>query len=97
MKALIVSLLFFFSLTFFNAQETEENRFQQSENAATGTANTGSAIGGVGGEQEAGVGNPSGEEDPLPIPIDDNLPLLVVMGASIAVYHFRKKMMIKTK
>ncbi len=94
MKALIVSLLFFFSLTFFNAQETEENRFQQSENAAIG--NNGSANG-VGGEQVEDTGGPPGDLDSMPIPIDNNLPLLVVMGASIAVYHFRKKMMIKTK
>ena len=96
MKALITTLFLFVSLIMVNAQEAEQNRFQQSENAATGNTN-GSAIGGVGGEQTEDVGNPAEDGDPLPVPIDDNLPLLVVMGASIAVYHFRKKMMIKTK
>ena len=95
MKAVISSLFLLLTMFLVKAQDTEENRFQQSENAATGS---GSAIGGVGGEQiEEGPGNPPGDEDSMPIPIDNNLPLLVVMGASIAVYHFRKKMMIKTK
>ncbi len=94
MKKIIVGLFLVFQV-FLYAQEQETNTFQQSENAATG--NNGGAIGGVGGEQIEGDGNPDGGGDPLPIPIDDNLPLLVVMGASIAVYHFRKKMMIKTK
>lgn len=85
MKALIVSLLFFFSLTFFNAQETEENRFQQSENAATGS---GSAIGGVGGEQDANTGNPPGDEE---IPIDDYLPILAIAASGIMVYHYKMK------
>ena len=96
MKALITTLFLFVSLIMVKAQEAEQNRFQQSENAATGNTN-GSAIGGVGGEQTEDTGQPPGDVDPLPVPIDDNLPLLVVMGASIAVYHFRKKMMIKTK
>lgn len=86
MKALIVSLLFFFSLTFFNAQEAEENRFQQSENAATGS---GSAIGGVGGEQiEEGPGNPPGDEE---IPIDDYLPVLAISASVIMVYQYKMK------
>lgn len=94
MKKIIVGLFLVFQV-FLYAQEQETNTFQQSENAATG--NNGGAIGGVGGEQIEADGNPPNDGDPLPVPIDDNLPLLVVMGASIAVYHFRKKMMIKTK
>ena len=94
MKKIIVGLFLVFQV-FLYAQEQETNTFQQSENAATG--NNRGAIGGVGGEQIEADGNPPNDGDPLPVPIDDNLPLLVVMGASIAVYHFRKKMMIKTK
>ena len=94
MKKIIVGLFLVFQV-FLYAQEQETNTFQQSENAATG--NNGGAIGGVGGEQIEADGNPPNDADSLPIPIDDNLPLLVVMGASVAVYHFRKKMMIKTK
>ena len=94
MKKIIVGLFLVFQV-FLYAQEQETNTFQQSENAATG--NNGGAIGGVGGEQIEADGNPPNDPDSMPIPIDNNLPLLVVMGASIAVYHFRKKMMIKTK
>ena len=94
MKKIIVGLFLVFQV-FLYAQEQETNTFQQSENAATG--NNRGAIGGVGGEQIEADGNPPNDGDPLPVPIDDNLPLLVVMGASVAVYHFRKKMMIKTK
>ena len=88
MKALISTLLLFTAVFLGKSQETEENRFQQSENAATGTANTGSAIGGVGGEQEAGPGNPPGDEE---IPIDDYLPILAITASAIMVYHYKIK------
>ena len=87
MKKLISTLFLFMVIFWGAAQETEENRFQQSENAATGTANTGSAIGGVGGEQEA-VGNPPGEDD---VPIDDYLPALVIIGATLIIYRLKSK------
>lgn len=88
MKALITTLFLFVSLIMVKAQEAEQNRFQQSENAATGNTN-GSAIGGVGGEQiEEGPGNPPGDEE---IPIDDYLPILAITASAIMVYHYKTK------
>ena len=88
MKALISTLLLFTAVLLGKSQETEENRFQQSENAATGTSGGGSALGGVGGEQEAGPGNPLGDEE---IPIDDYLPILAISASAIMVYHYKLK------
>lgn len=85
MKALISTLLLFTAVFLGKSQETEENRFQQSENAATGS---GSAIGGVGGEQDANTGNPPGDEE---IPIDDYLPILAIAASGIMVYHYKMK------
>ena len=87
MKALISTLLLFLAIFLVKGQETEENRFQQSENAATGTSGGGSALGGVGGEQEA-AGNPPGEDD---VPIDDYLPALVIIGATLIIYQLKSK------
>lgn len=86
MKAVISSLFLLLTMFLVKAQETEENRFQQSENAATGS---GSAIGGVGGEQiEEGPGNPPGDEE---IPIDDYLPVLAISASVIMVYQYKMK------
>ncbi len=86
MKAVISSLFLLLTMFLVKAQDTEENRFQQSENAATGS---GSAIGGVGGEQiEEGPGNPPGDEE---IPIDDYLPILAIAASGIMVYHYKMK------
>ncbi len=85
MKALITTLFLFVSLIMVNAQEAEQNRFQQSENAATGNTN-GSAIGGVGGEQTEDTGDPPGDVDPLPAPIDDYIPFLAISGGLIIFY-----------
>lgn len=87
MKALISSLFLLLTMFLVKAQETEENRFQQSENVATGTTNGGSALGGVGGEQDA-AGNPPGDEE---IPIDDYLPVLAITASAIMVYHYKIK------
>ena len=87
MKALITTLFLFVSLIMVKAQEAEQNRFQQSENAATGNTN-GSAIGGVGGEQTED-GNPPGDVDPLPAPIDDYIPFLAISGGLI-IFYFKK-------
>ena len=83
MKALITTLFLFVSLIMVKAQEAEQNRFQQSENAATGNTN-GSAIGGVGGEQTED-GPPAGD-DPLPVPIDNYIPFLAISGGLIIFY-----------
>lgn len=88
MKALISTLLLFTAVLLGKSQETEENRFKQSENAATGTSNGGSALGGVGGEQEEGPGNLPGDEE---IPIDDYLPFLAITASAIMVYHYKIK------
>ena len=85
MKAVISSLFLLLTMFLVKAQDTEENRFQQSENAATGS---GSAIGGVGPEQEAGPGNPPGDEE---IPIDDYLPVLAISASVIMVYQYKMK------
>jgi len=86
MKALISTLFLLLTMFLVKAQETEENRFQQSENAATGS---GSAIGGVGSEHEAsGPGNAPGDEE---IPIDDYLPILAIAASGIMVYHYKMK------
>ena len=85
MKALITTLFLFVSLIIVNAQEAEQNRFQQSENAATGNTN-GSAIGGVGGEQTEDTGNPADDGDPLPVPIDNYIPFLAISGGLIIFY-----------
>ncbi len=86
MKAVISSLFLLLTMFLVKAQDTEENRFQQSENAATGS---GSAIGGVGGEQiEEGPGNPPGDEE---IPIDDYLPVLAISASVIMVYQYKMK------
>lgn len=86
MKAVISSLFLLLTMFLVKSQETEENRFQQSENAATGS---GSAIGGVGGEQiEEGPGNPPGDEE---IPIDDYLPVLAISASVIMVYQYKMK------
>ena len=86
MKVLISTLLLFTAVLLGKSQETEENRFQQSENAATGS---GSAIGGVGSEHEAsGPGNAPGDEE---IPIDDYLPILAIAASGIMVYHYKMK------
>ena len=84
MKALITTLFLFVSLIMVKAQEAEQNRFQQSENAATG--NNGGAIGGVGGEQIEADGNPPNDGDPLPVPIDNYIPFLAISGGLIIFY-----------
>lgn len=88
MKALISTLFLLLAIFLVKAQETEENRFQQSENAATGTTNTSGALGGIGGEQDAGPGNPPGDEE---IPIDDYLPFLAITASAIMVYQYKMK------
>lgn len=87
MKKIIVGLFLVFQV-FLYAQGQETNTFQQSENAATG--NNGGAIGGVGGEQIED-GNPPNDEDPLPAPIDDYIPVLAVIGISIIISKYRSK------
>lgn len=89
MKKSFLSLIFILIATITLAQEQqEENAFQQSENQATGTRSSGSAMGAVGSNQEQGPGNPPGEDE---IPIDDYLPLLVLVGSSLIVYKYRYK------
>ena len=70
-----------------NAQQDEVNSFQQSENQATGNAN--SLKGSVGDNQvQSGPGNPDGPDE---VPIDDYLPALVIIGATLIIYQLKSK------
>lgn len=84
--------LFIFALFIGKAQTqtTEENRFQQSENVATGTTqgneNSTSGL----GDTNKGPGNPPGDDE---IPIDGYLPILAILGSSLIVYKYRYKIL----
>ena len=93
MKKLILSIIAIFlaSNMFAQEQKQEVNTFQKSENAATGTTNAatnGGAIGSVGAEQVQGAGNPPGDKE---IPIDNYLPALVIIGATLIIYQLKSK------
>ena len=63
--------------------QQEENAFQQSENRATGTTN------GSGANQvQSGPTNPPGPDE---VPIDDYLPALVIIGATLIIYQLKSK------
>ena len=70
-----------------NAQQDEVNSFQQSENQATGNAS--GANGSIGDNQvQSGPGNP---DNPDEVPIDDYLPALVIIGATLIIYQLKSK------
>ena len=70
-----------------NAQQDEVNSFQQSENQATG--NVSGANGSIGDNQvQSGPGNP---DNPDEVPIDDYLPALVIIGATLIIYQLKSK------
>jgi hypothetical protein len=80
-KNILLSFLLM-SSCFVWAQQ-EENAFQQSENRATGTTN------GSGANQvQSGPGNPDGPDE---VPIDDYLPALVIIGATLIIYQLKSK------
>ena len=87
MKRIFSCFFLVLSLMMVNAQQDEVNSFQQSENQATGNAN--SLKGSVGDSQvQSGPGHPLGDEE---IPIDDYLPALVIIGASLIIYQLKSK------
>lgn len=87
MKKLILSLIFILITGIAISQEREENTFQQSENQATGNAS--GANGSIGDNQvQSGPGNPNGSDE---VPIDDYLPALVIIGATLIIYQLKSK------
>ena len=87
MKNFFLSLIFILITGIAISQEREENTFQQSENQATGNAS--SVKGSVGDSQvQSGPGNVPGDEE---IPIDDYLPALVIIGATLIIYQLKSK------
>ena len=87
MKRIFSCFFLVLSLMMVNAQQEEVNSFQQSENQATGNAN--SLKGSVGDSQvQSGPGNVPGDDE---IPIDDYLPALVIIGAILIIYQLKSK------
>ena len=81
MKNFFLSLIFILITGIAISQEREENTFQQSENQATGNAS--GANGSIGDNQvQSGPGNP---DNPDEVPIDDYLPALVIIGATLII------------
>ena len=87
MKRIFSCFFLVLSLMMVNAQQEEVNSFQQSENQATGNAN--SVKGSVGDSQvQSGPGDPPGEDE---VPIDDYLPILALIGATLIIYQLKSK------
>ena len=87
MKRIFSCFFLVLSLMMVNAQQEEVNSFQQSENQATGNAN--SVKGSVGDSQvQSGPGNVPGDDE---IPIDDYLPILALLGIFLVIYKYRYK------
>ena len=87
MKRIFSCFFLVLSLMMVNAQQEEVNSFQQSENQATG--NVSGANGSIGDNQvQSGPGNP---DNPDEVPIDDYLPALVIIGATLIIYQLKSK------
>ena len=87
MKRIFSCFFLVLSLMMVNAQQEEVNSFQQSENQATGNAS--GANGSIGDNQvQSGPGNPHGPDE---VPIDDYLPALVIIGATLIIYQLKSK------
>ena len=87
MKNFFLSLIFILITGITISQEREENTFQQSENQATGNAS--GANGSIGDNQvQSGPGNPNGSDE---VPIDDYLPALAIIGATLIIYQLKSK------
>ena len=87
MKNFFLSLIFILITGIAISQEREENSFQQSENQATGNAS--GANGSIGDNQvQSGPGNLPGDEE---IPIDNYLPILALIGATLIIYQLKSK------
>ena len=87
MKRIFSCFFLVLSLIMVNAQQEEVNSFQQSENQATGNAS--GANGSIGDNQvQSGPGNLPGDEE---IPIDNYLPILALIGATLIIYQLKSK------
>lgn len=87
MKRIFSCFFLVLSLMMVNAQQEEVNSFQQSENQATGNAS--GANGSIGDSQvQSGPGNVPGDDE---IPIDDYLPILALIGATLIIYQLKSK------
>ena len=87
MKNFFLSLIFILITGIAISQEREVNSFQQSENQATGNAS--GANGSIGDSQvQSGPTNPPGPDE---VPIDDYLPALVIIGATLIIYQLKSK------
>ncbi len=87
MKIFFLSLIFILITGIAISQEREENTFQQSENQATGNAS--GANGSIGDNQvQSGPGNPNGSDE---VPIDNYLPILALIGATLIIYQLKSK------
>ena len=85
MKRIFSCFFLVLSLMMVNAQQEEVNSFQQSENQATG--NVSGANGSIGDNQvQSGPGNLPGDEE---IPIDNYLPILALIGATLIIYQLK--------
>lgn len=87
MKTVFFNIIFLFSMVLMQAQSPEENRFQQSEDVATGTKPNNDINGGNQAGKD-GPTNPPGEDE---IPVDNYLPILAILGTSLIVYKYRYK------
>ena len=83
MKGVILIIFLFFGVGVWAQQE--DNVFQKSENQATGI----SSRGGV--DATPSNGNFPGDDDPLPVPIDNYIPLLIIAGISLVIYQYKKR------
>ena len=92
MKKLLILFLFFIG-SWMNSQQ-ENNPFFKSENNAE-VANSKDEI--KGNQATGGPGNPGGGDDPLPVPIDDYTPMLLICAGGMIVYFSRKKSKLNMK
>ena len=81
MKRIFSCFFLVLSLMMVNAQQEEVNSFQQSENQAT--SNASGANGSIGDNQV--------QSGPDEVPIDDYLPALAIIGATLIIYQLKSK------
>lgn len=85
MKSTLFLFIFFIGNILFAQQG--DNRFSQSEKSNSNYEETTSAAEAANG----GPGNPPGDDDPEPVPIDDYLPFLMITALGIIIYNTHKK------
>lgn len=76
-------LIFFFCIGNWAVAQQESNPFSSAEQNNAANENEAAALG--------GPGNPDDEDDPVPVPIDDFLPLLVITAVGVIIYETQKK------